>query len=202
MRHITGAKLALIGATILGLLALSSGPAVACSILPPKMPPMLAPLPDEPEAAYRERQQLHFDGFNALQRQRTQDAERARQADAWTNAVKVAVVELVRVETGPPNQQTMMMGPSVRASVRPISWIKGRATLSRTQAQAPLTLAYLGYTSCGPYPDWPVFRGKTGDRFVMFFNADAPSQAAALTVYKPADIVVGDVTAALAAHVR
>jgi hypothetical protein len=184
-----------------GVAAFAVLPAAACSILPPPVPPALAYLAGESESDYRTRADLHVDGFNALQHQRTRDAVRERQLNAWTRAEKVAVVEIVRVETEVEIPQSPM-GLGVRSTVKPVGWLKGSKTLTRKTARAPFVLAHVSYTSCGPSPGWPIFSGKPGDRFVVFLNGEAPSQTAALDAVAPGDIVLGELTQALAAQVR
>jgi hypothetical protein len=184
-----------------GLAACVSLPAAACSILPPPVPPALVQIPGEAESEYQARASLHFDGFNALQQQRTRDATRERQLNAWTSAQKVAVVELVSLQTDVEIPGDLM-GRGARASVKPKGWLKGGATLKKKAARTPFTLAHVSYTSCGPSPSWPVFYGKPGDRFVVFLNDKAPSQAAVVEVVAPADIVLPELTQALAAEVR
>ena len=195
------ARFAVIAGLAAGLASVLSPQAMACSILPPQPPPALLPVIGETEEQFRARQTLHFDGFNALQRQRAQDAERDRQISFWTQAQKAAVVEIVRLETGLeiPNQ---MMGRGSRATVRPVGWIKGRESMRGRAGRAAFALAHTSFTSCGPSPNWSVFKGQPGDRFVVFFSAGAPGQETTLGVLRPSEIVAGDVTAAMAAQVR
>jgi hypothetical protein len=184
-----------------GLVVLSALPAEACSILPPPMPPAPVYVPGESESDYRQRAALHIDGFNALQQQRARDAAREKQLDAWTRARSVAVVEVVRVETDVEIPQSLM-GRGVRSTVKPVGWLKGGASVKKRAAWAPFKLAHVGYTSCGASPNWSVFSGKPGDRFVVFLNADAPAQGAVLDVVAPGDIVLAELSIALAAEVR
>lgn len=184
-----------------GMSAALGFPAAACSILPPPVPPAPVFVPGESASDYQARAALHIDGFNALQAERTREAVRASQSAAWTGAERVAVVELVRLETGVEIPQ-QPMGFGARATVKPVGWLKGRAALKKKAARAPFVLAHVSYTSCGASPNWPVFSGKPGDRFVLFLNGEAPSQAAALNVVAPGDIVLPELTQALAAEVR
>lgn len=191
-------RLALIAGVAASLVAASASGAAACSILPPPMPPAILPMPGETDADFAARRTLHFDGFNALQAQDARNRAEARQSDLWTRAERVAVVEVVSIETEVeiPNSP---MGRGVRTRVKPVGWIKGSAAHKR---RAPFMLAHQGYTSCGPSPNWPVFAGAPGDRFMVFLSAAAPSQNAVLDVIKPDEIVLGPLATALAAQVR
>lgn len=199
-KGVGAARLALLAGAVVGLALFSSATATACSILPPRLPPALAPMPGESASDFQARQTLHFDGFAALQQQNAGDAVRQRQQDVWTRADKVAVVEIVSVETGVeiPN---MPIGRGVRATVKPVGWLKGRPAKGRAGRTA-FTLAHTSYTSCGPSPSWPVFSGQKGDRFLVFLNANAPAQDATMDAIKPSDIVLGDLSTALAFQVR
>jgi len=189
------------GVAAASLVAIVALPAEACSILPPPVPPAPVHVPGESESDYRERAALHIDGFNALQMQRTRDAARESQLDVWTRARSVAVVEVVGVETGVEIPQSPM-GLGVRSTVKPVGWLKGGADVKKKAARAPFVLAHVSFTSCGASPSWPVFSGKPGDRFVVFLNADAPAQDAVLDVVAPGDIVLAELSVALAAQVR
>lgn len=183
------------------LLAIVALPAEACSILPPPVPPAPVYVPGESESDYRERATLHIDGFNALQLQRARDAERENQLDVWTRARSVALVEVVGVETDVEIPQSPM-GLGVRSTVKPVGWLKGGSAVKKKAARASFALAHVSFTSCGASPNWPIFSGKAGDRFLVFLNADAPAQDAVLDVVAPGDIVLAELSVALAAQVR
>jgi hypothetical protein len=94
------------------------------------------------------------------------------------------------------------MGRGVRSTVKPVGWLKGAAAIKKKTARASFVLRHVSFTSCGASPNWPVFSGKPGDRFVVFLNADAPAQDAVLHVVAPGDIVLAELSVALAAQVR
>lgn len=206
MRKPVQSRIPLLGRAVRGLaaaaaVAMLALPAQACSILPPPMPPMLAPMIGETESAFQERLTLHLDGFNALQRQKERAAQEDRQTSLWSGAVKVALVEIVSVDTDLeiPNS---MMARGVRVRVKPVGWLKGREEVKGRAQRAEFDLAHVDATSCGPSPDWSVFSGKPGERFVVFMSADTPGQSAVTGVVAPADIVDRDLIVALAAQVR
>jgi hypothetical protein len=155
-------------------------------------------MPNETPEAYQARFSQHLDGFNAVQKLRAQEKTLERQKTAWTGAETVAVIEIVSKETG----VEIPVGRGVRARVRPVAWIKGADKLNDKTRRASFTLAHTAFTSCGPAPNWPVFNGVQGDRYVIFLSPGAPAQERALDVLAPNEIVFGDVTAALATQVR
>ena len=194
------ARLVATGVAVASLSAIVALPAEACSILPPAVPPAPVYLPGESESDYRERATLHLNGFNALQMQRARDAARESQLDVWTRARSVALVEVLGVATDVAIPQSPM-GRGVRSIVKPVGWLKGGAAVKKKAARASFVLAHVSFTSCGASPDWPIFSGKAGDRFLVFLNADAPAQDAVLGVVAPGDIVLAELSVALAAQV-
>jgi hypothetical protein len=133
--------------------------------------------------------------------QRARDAERESQLDVWTRARSVALVEVVGVETEVEIPQSPM-GLGVRSTVKPVGWLKGGSAVKKKSARGSFVLAHVSFTSCGASPNWPIFSGKAGDRFLVFLNADAPAQDAVLDVVAPGDIVLAELSVALAAQVR
>jgi hypothetical protein len=154
----------------------------------------------ETEEAYNGRMTVQMDAYRALEEKRVRDNQLTYQTTAWSNATSAAVVELVRVEDDPAAEH--MMGPGRKATLRPVSWIKGRSEVSSSGRRANFSMVYLGYTSCGPAPDYSAFNGNPGERYVAMFSSGRPSQDTLLGVFAPDELVVGDVVAALATRAR
>lgn len=165
--------------------AAMAGEALACSILPPPMPPQLVMIPNEPQAEYEARAKLHMDGFQALQQVKKRNETHERQTGLWTNAAAVALVEVKAIDRAVPMQNGI--GTGSRADVKVVSWLKGKG-----KARS-LTLQQTAYTSCGPMPLWDVFGGAPKERFVVFFETGAASQddvREAMAVFQIADPLV------------
>ncbi len=189
MRMSLGLAGAVLAASLIGV-----GEARACSILPPPMPPALAPMIDESEESYRARRELHMDGFQALQRMKAEDEARARQAQLWESSAAVALVEVKTLTRDVPTNSPM--GRGNRADLKVAGWLKGKG-----KARS-LSLAHVDYTSCGPSPQWDVLNGKPGERFVVFFETGAANQAAARGSVLVGAIAEPAIIRALAAKVR
>jgi hypothetical protein len=174
-----------------------AGQALACSIMMPTTPPQLPMMPNEPEADYRARAELHQAGFIALQEKEQRERVQAHQRESWDGSRAVAVVEVLsrqEIPIGPPGQA---YGSGAEVRLRVASWLKGSIA-----GGARLTLAQKDFTSCGPSPNWSVFLGWPGQRFVLFFGTGRLAQDDVRDVVAAADIREPQVIAAIAARAR
>ena len=146
--------------------------AVACDYPPAPMPPHLERRPGESDAAFRMRWSAHVAEFNSTREKERREAEKAVLAKLWDESGAIALIEVVsREEQKEPRfgeKPIVWTGPTV--VVRPIAWLKGDMAANSVEAvPATLSLRYTTLTSCGPEPDWPVMRGKVGERYVAYF---------------------------------